>query len=254
MPPDTQLRERVRQMFEASIGDRVAAARKDPQRLHALMAEGLALGCLRHACGAPSVDVAEALRWAAEAGAESLDRAQRGDGLGQADVDLTDWLVSFLVAALLRDRKVLDRVCGVPLDLLRQPQQTAPDYAYDMAAMLRDLHLTGNVTAERALDVLKTTDPQSLDDIDIDTALALDVPVLELLWRLSRSDEAGFNESLERALEKHVVFWDELSPTWRAEGWMAWRLAGLCAIAVDRGLAVHADSPWLPMDLIVRRS
>ncbi|PTA67262.1 hypothetical protein C8263_13185 [Deinococcus arcticus] len=72
-----------------------------------------------------------------------------------------------------------------------------------------------------------------------------------MMARLVSGDEAGFNEEVRLALERHVKYYrqDEEFRN-RPVAWVCLPALGLCALARRRGLNVSVQSPLLPLELI----
>ena len=163
--------------------------------------------------------------------------------------DLSTWMAAFHLACVTRDREALDRLCRVPIPLLRKPPGRGGDSLALAVDVLQRLWRGDQDTAAKLLDAVKAADPSQVEG---DGALVLGILVaeLELIYRLMLQDGEAFTQMLVTALERHRAYWSEGDRARDPHGYIAWGPLALAALAVDIGLPVGIDSGYLPARLL----
>ncbi|GAA1937300.1 hypothetical protein GCM10009837_74420 [Streptomyces durmitorensis] len=162
--------------------------------------------------------------------------------------DARAWLDAFYVAVVCRQKHRADRLCEVPLEVLRQ------DDSVD-AYVLHWIDTLRTYWAERSMDdvvgklitTMETSQPASLTHTPKDFADLIDYQPVALFHRLVTRDHDAFAEALAEALAHHGTYWgDSAAPRARvALGPLA--MAGL---AYDHGFPVALKQPYLPTYLL----
>lgn len=164
--------------------------------------------------------------------------------------DARAWLDAFYVAVACRRRARADRLCQVPLDVLRQ------DDSVD-AYVLHWIDTLQTYWAERPMDdvvakllaTMETSQPQSLTHTPKDFADLVDYQPVALFHRLLTRDHDAFAEALTEAVAHHGTYWGE-SAAPRAR--VALGTLAMASLAYDYGFPVALPQPYLPTYLLNR--
>jgi Immunity protein 49 len=155
------------------------------------------------------------------------------------------WLHIFEAARVLRDEAAVRELCAVPVELpLRSSSIAAPS----VALWLRAMHTfgeTGRFDAALLMDALRATDPDKLPEDARDYALYIEVPMMDVYYRVAIADAAALERALGDALDKHARYFGRAENARQIGGIVSWPLSAAVAIAADRDLAVTATSRYL---------
>jgi Immunity protein 49 len=214
-----------------------------------------------------SPQICDAMRLGAEAIAALFAAATAGKGevevrLGgktvsaAAAVDMSvvhpgSWQGGFFLAAICRERDLLDLLCQTPTELLRSSPSKADEYAYLYVDALRAFWRQEDEAPALLLQALKATEPEQLEFSSEDYALDVVVPQMEVLYRLMDQDAAGFDKALGKAVQLHRDYWKKADRKSDPEGYLAFPLIGLASLAHDAGLPVEVESDYLPGGLVL---
>jgi hypothetical protein len=157
-----------------------------------------------------------------------------------------NWRQGFHLAVLVRDRETLDRLCRVPLDVLRASPTRTDEYAYLYVDALQGYWRSEQDTPARLTRALEETEPAKVPIAGPDFVLDLIVPEMELLYRVMLGDAAAFNASLASALELYKKYWSHAKRAYAPEGQLAWGALAMASLAHEQGLAVTVESDYLP--------
>lgn len=164
--------------------------------------------------------------------------------------DARAWLDAFYVAVACRQKDRADRLCQVPLEVLRQ------DDSVD-AYVLNWIDTLQTYWSERPMDdvvakllaTMETSHPQSLTHTPKDFADLIDYQPVALFHRLIARDHDAFAEALAEAVAHHGTYWgDSAAP--RAQ--VALGVLAMASLAYDFGFPVAMPQPYLPMYLLDR--
>jgi hypothetical protein len=164
-------------------------------------------------------------------------------------VHAENWLGGFFLAAITRDGARLDALGQVPTERLRASSTRSPEYAYLYVDALRAFRQQDAQAPSLLLQALEAADPARVGEA-AGHVLDIVVPQMEVLFRLMDADALGFNAALARALELHREYWSQGDRARDPRGFIAFALTALCGFAHDRGLAVAAQSDYLPLALV----
>ncbi|HTV25900.1 MAG TPA: immunity 49 family protein [Polyangiaceae bacterium] len=168
-------------------------------------------------------------------GAVGLDEAHTGR-----------WELAFYGASILRDRAAVRALCSIPESLPLSSPTLAESYVGLWFKVLRGLGATDAIDGELMVQALEATDPDQLPEDAHDAALYLQVPALEVLYRIALDDADGVNTSLAAALDKHRAYWTLNEENRRnPQGYVSWPLSALAEIARARKLSVSVKSDYL---------
>jgi hypothetical protein len=175
-------------------------------------------------------------------------------------VNAADWLNAFFLAAVGREKPLLDTLCQVPVELLRGSSAHVPEYSILLAEALQTFWAPGDRDfyrlAHAAAVATSPSDPKVSDH-----ALCVGGPLTDLLWSLMKAlpgspdGQAGverFNKSLGIALDYHRRYWskEEDNRVRDAYGFLALPLLGMASIAYDSKVPVEVESDYMPRPLV----
>lgn len=211
--------------------------------------------------------ICDAIRLGAEAVAALFAAATAGQGQvevrlgGQtvsaaAAVDRSvvhpgNWLGGYFLAAICRERELLDVLCDTPSAVLRESSSKADEYAYLYVDALRAFWRQEDQAPALLLEALKATDPEQLAIAAEDYVLDVVVPQMEVLYRLMDQDAPGFNKVLQKAVQLHRDYWKKGDRQNDPDGYLSFPLTGLASFAYDAGLPVEVESDYLPPRLVL---
>lgn len=246
-----------------------AKALRSSSKLWLLQAVAMRSAMYQHALKKNSEDIITSLQLSAEAGLFAYRSAltyrqeityQIGDSPSVTLESTSDprtlyprvWSWLYWSSTLIRAQGILDELAQLPLDIMENNQNASgPAYVDELTRCLKQFSTDGVLDPQRLINLMEMTDPDNLDSDFRDYTLAIDVPKIELLYRIGAQDETAFNESLSKSLEKHHLYYtsltdDEDDP----DALMSLPLAAICAIAHDRGINIHIESEYLPLEII----
>lgn len=149
-----------------------------------------------------------------------------------------NWLKAMFLAMICRDRDRIKSLALVSLDLLRASGVDHDEAVYEWVRVLQNYWWGGSGVSTRWLEAM----PQDDD---------LFYPPIEVFMHLADDNQAGFTDSLARALRKHREHWTKTAE--RAQdpnGFLALAPLAMAARAQEAGwINVTVRSPYLPLTL-----
>ena len=210
--------------------------------------------------------ICEAIRLGAEGVAALFTAATAGKGevevrLGgqrvraAAAVDMSaahpgNWQGGFFLAAICREKALLDALCAAPTDMLRRSSTKGDEYTYLYVDALRAFWRKEDGAPAVLLEAIKATDPERVEIAPEDYVLGIAVPQMEVLYRLMDLDGPGFNTALEKAASLHRKYWSKGDRQKDPDGYVSFPLTALASFAVEAGLPVQVESDYLPARLV----
>ncbi|MGW7087143.1 immunity 49 family protein [Streptomyces sp. NPDC054871] len=164
--------------------------------------------------------------------------------------DARAWLDAFYIAVACRQKDRADRLCQVPLEVLRQ------DDSVD-AYVLHWIDTLQTYWSERPMDdvvakllaTMETSHPESLTHTPKDFSDLVDYQPVALFHRLIARDHDAFTKTLAEAVAHHGTYWgDSAAPRAR----VALGPLAMASLAYDYGFPVALPQPYLPMYLLNR--
>ncbi|MEV6678672.1 immunity 49 family protein [Streptomyces erythrochromogenes] len=160
------------------------------------------------------------------------------------------WLDAFYLALVCRERDRITTLCQVPLALLRENGR-ADDHVFAWIDALQTYWTGGPELGRKLVAAVDGTAPETARDPGAAGRLAY--PPMEMLHRIVRNDQAGFNQALATALQRHKDYWSsEESRAIDATGLVALAPLAMACIAHDAGLPIEVESEYLPAALLRR--
>ena len=254
-PVEIGLARQRREVYLESTRTMLTAAQERPQALVSLTGNGVALASLDAVLGG---DPVRWFRLAARACAAlfSLARSQ-GKPLsfpldGDALVSLSGvphesmlhagrWLSGWLCAAAAGEAGALALLSHTPAQLIdASSSQAAAPYVRPISDALRQLATGGDPSAP-LMSALRATDPASLPESNVDHALDIETPFIEVLFAVHDGEAPPF----AKALELHHKFYSAPSRKDDPDGFVSRRLSAAAALAAQRGLPAGVESDYL---------
>jgi hypothetical protein len=98
----------------------------------------------------------------------------------------------------------------------------------------------------------EATDPTRADVRDKDWTLYLDVPQLEVFTYLAARQQEEFTVAFTKAVESHKKYWSSKKAKRHMgyRGFVSFELSALGVLAIERGLKVEVESPYVPLRLL----
>jgi hypothetical protein len=164
-----------------------------------------------------------------------------------------DWLKAFFMSLICREQKLMDSLCRVSCDELRQFNEEDTEYRLLLVDGLRQTWL-GSVPSEILLAAMEATDPKRKDVRDrmtVARVAAIDVPVIRLVYYIATADP-DFGKVHAQAVVQHKKFWTSNARhkiSWH--GFLAMELTALAAWATawKRG-ETTVQSEYVPEYLV----
>lgn len=165
--------------------------------------------------------------------------------LGPGDAHAGIWRQTFNAATLLRDAEALDRLAAVPLSLPLGSTARPEGYLAQWLIVLHTFLTEHRFDGDRMLAALEGTEPSDLAPDLVDFTLAVDVPEMELAWRIALGDADAARRALAGGLTAHERFWSRSEEDLLPDGFVAWRLSTWKVIGSGRGLALPTHSRYV---------
>jgi hypothetical protein len=249
------------------IGFYIDYVETDPSALNNVLRRALTLLRYRSVVDPAAADPEtwRDLRTAAEAGT-AIFTAATGEGEVEAVVtrplrfaatgptpaaDAGTWLTAAWLAVVDRNDDLIQRLCAVPLDLLR----ASGEYDAYMGPWLETVQnflAHREVPAELFGAAMDGTDPDAVRITPRRAMLQLVYPPIEMFYYLLRRDDEKFNTSLVRALEQHRSYWtsdEELADD--PDGFLALAPLAIAVLARSAGMNVDVESEYLPANFLL---
>ena len=237
------------------------AVRRSPNNLPTVISTGVRLACCAHALDSNSSHVRMGLDVAGAACAalfqacdptsshppitiegEVLQYDSRPDG---SLIYPRQWLEGYFINAIIGDVDRLNSLADIPIDVFKGSSTVSPRYAHAFVSVLQAYWRSQPNVSKLLIEALELTDPERPDILKIDWTLNIDVPLLELLFRLT-AGESDFGAAAGRALENHKSYWKSTAKSRNnPEGFASLGISGLCKLAAGQGLTIDVSSDYL---------
>lgn len=162
-----------------------------------------------------------------------------------------NWLESFWLAVICREKDRMTELCQVPVDVLRQGAPDAFDeYVYSWVDALQCYWLRQGDVAEKLMKAMELTQPDELREGSREVVLHLMYPTIPVFIRFLQRDNDGFNEALAQALRWHKGYWDTEDRSHINTGTVALGPLAVACMARDTGVPVEVESGYMPKHLL----
>ncbi|MFK0257976.1 immunity 49 family protein [Streptomyces sp. NPDC090445] len=162
--------------------------------------------------------------------------------------DARAWLDAFYLAVVCRQTERIDRLCGVPMERLRE-DDSVDEYVLHWIDTLQTYFARRNMdeVVDKLLATIRTSMPERIDRAPKDFVNRIDYQPVALLHRLITGDRDAFAETLAEAVTEHAGYWGS-SQAPRAR--VALGPLAIAAMAHENGFPVATDHPHLPVYLL----
>lgn len=163
------------------------------------------------------------------------------------------WITAFWLAVVCRDQARMNRLCAVPLDLLRASGADHDEFQYHWVDSLQSYWLEKPGLVEKLTATFELSHPDRATAAPRDLLEQQLLPPVDLFYRFFRHDTDGFNEALLGALTAHTAYWTEDEDRESSvEGCLALGPLAITCIAHDAGRPISVESDYLPKYLLNR--
>ncbi|GAA0918677.1 immunity 49 family protein [Streptomyces thermoalcalitolerans] len=167
--------------------------------------------------------------------------------------DAGNWLTTFWLAIVCRDRKRMTQLCDVPLTRLRSPEGSYDEYIYHWVAALQAYWLQRPNLVEELTAAIEGSYPDVASIASRDLLHKVLYPPINLFHRFLRKDHDGFNQALAEALKLHKEYWTADEDRAKdPEGRIALASLAIACLAYDGGIPIEVESDYLPQRLLQR--
>lgn len=266
-PVDRALAEECAEREKSSIEEGMKLSTARPILFRGMLTDAVAYAGYLAVLSPDAPELCRALRIATAAGVSLFSLATQTSGevevtLGEGTrwsaaatgpnsmAHFGSWLTSYQVAILTGDRAAVQRLCAVPMDVLRASSTVGDECSYLYVAALQAYEQRAPDAADRLLAALEATDPTTHEISDEEYVLDLLVPELQLLHRVMKGDISPFNEALQFALERHVGYWSKGDRVREPAGYLALGPAAFARIARAATMPIRVASDLIPAHLI----
>jgi hypothetical protein len=170
--------------------------------------------------------------------------------------NVSDLEQALFAAMICRDWMAIEALCQVKPRSLDVAGSITDDYNFTFAEFLQGMWTRQPSTGDMLMRALEETDPDKLRTGNVDYALYIMVPIIDLFYSFAGTDPTSFNTKLAYALDRHRRFYSAVEPnpgeSQRNDprGFIALGPLAAAAVAHDRGWAVTVTSDYLPAGLV----
>lgn len=163
-----------------------------------------------------------------------------------------NWLTALWFVIICRDRVRMDRMCRIPLDLMRAAGAEGDAYVHHWVDALQTYWHEQPGLLEKLTATIEQSHPDIATSVPRDLLQCLRYPPINLFHQFLRKDEDGFNKALTEALELHKAYWSTPERAGDIAGFLALGPLAIACLAYDAGLSIEVESDYLPLRLLDR--
>jgi hypothetical protein len=167
--------------------------------------------------------------------------------------DFAVWLDAYSAFMVLRDKRGKDLLSTVTKDSQERAEGKWTILNENMSKFFIELNNPeSEILSDVYMEALESCDIKHghflNEQFAIDYVLDMHEPVLLLYYYVLTDEQEKFDEMLLLAVQRHRGYYDTDYDNRRihAEGWVSWRLLGVCAFAYDRGMQINVESEYIP--------
>jgi hypothetical protein len=161
-----------------------------------------------------------------------------------------NWRIGWWLAQITGDRRAIDLLKAVPIDVLRKSSSRGDECQYLFVEALQAFEKRAADWSSKLRAAVDATDPATVKISDEEFVLNILVPEMQLLFRLSAGELAPFDEALLFALERHKKYWSKTSRKHDPDGYLALGPLALASLAHEAGMPMEVKSDYLPERLV----
>ncbi|MER6070921.1 immunity 49 family protein [Streptomyces sp. NPDC001852] len=167
--------------------------------------------------------------------------------------DAGNWITTFWLAVICRDRSRLDTLCEIPLEWLRSDDAAYDEYIYHWVAALQSYWLQRPGLVEELTAAFQSSHPDTARIAPRDLLQNILYPPINLFYRFLRQDGPGVNQALVEALALHKAYWTADEDRAKdPSGAVALGPLAVACLAYDGGIPIEVESDYLPKHLLMR--
>ncbi|MEU5810003.1 immunity 49 family protein [Streptomyces sp. NPDC047718] len=162
--------------------------------------------------------------------------------------DARAWLDAFYLAVVCRQEERIDRLCGVPMERLRE-DDSVDEYVLHWIDTLQTYFARRNMdeVVDKLVATIRTSMPERIARAPRDFVNGIDYQPVALFHRLVTGDRDAFAQALAEAVTEHAGFW---GPSQAPRARVALGPLAIAALAHENGFPVATDHPHLPVYLL----
>ncbi|MDG4860338.1 immunity 49 family protein [Streptomyces sp. T-3] len=162
--------------------------------------------------------------------------------------DARAWVDAFYLAVICRQHDRADRLCQVPLEVLRK-DDSVDEYVFHWIDTLQTFWLKRPLddVVEKLLATMETSDPENLRHAPKDFVNLIDYQPVAVFHRLITNDTDRLTQALADALDHHGDYWGESDAP---RGRVALGLLAMASLAHAWEFPVNPNWPCLPTYLV----
>ncbi|WP_242581742.1 immunity 49 family protein [Streptomyces sp. MST-110588] len=163
-----------------------------------------------------------------------------------------NWLTTLWFVIICRDQARMDKMCQVPLDLLRASGAEGDEYVYHWVDSLQTYWREEPGLVEKLTATIEMSHPDIATITPRDLLQCILYPPIHLFYLFVRKDHEGFNQALAEALELHKAYWSREDRSDDIAGYLALGPLAMACLAYDAGFPIEVESEYLPIRLLDR--
>jgi hypothetical protein len=156
------------------------------------------------------------------------------------------WLTVVWLAVITRQQHLVERLCAVPVEVLRASGAEHGPFMYPWQEMVRAFLTGGEISPDLVAAAIDgTEDAEPRDHVQL-----VVYPQIVLLYQVLRRDEDKVNNFLRRAVDAHREYWTSPEQGTSPDGLVALGPLAIAVLARRVGLDVTVESEYLPRNLL----
>jgi hypothetical protein len=168
-------------------------------------------------------------------------------------VNASNWITSFWLAAICRNKERMDGLCQVPVSLLRESGSAFDEYIYSWVEALQSYWLGRPHFSQKLVEAARGAAPGAAVIAGPELLSKILWPPIDLFHRFITGDHERFNNSLANALKWHKQFWTaDAERAQDSDGLVAIGPLAMACFAYDAGFPIEVESEYLPKHLLER--
>lgn len=161
-------------------------------------------------------------------------------------IDFGTWMTVFYTAVILRDKKAIDFLTGLENRFMKQGNVSFDDVRIAEVEVYKVL-FEDSKYLEKAIEIYELKEKEfSKTNPSRNWIDNQGTPVIMLCKSVLQKDAFGFNDLLEKALNKHKEYFSKKDRAADFWGWVSFPLLMICSYAYDNGISITVESDYIP--------
>jgi len=140
-------------------------------------------------------------------------------------IDFGTWMTVFYTAVILREKKAIDFLTGLENRFMKQGNVSFDDVRIAEVEVYKVL-FEDSKYLEKAIEIYELKEKE--------------------FSKVLQKDAFGFNDLLEKALNKHKEYFSKKDRAADFWGWVSFPLLMICSYAYDNGISITVESDYIP--------